>query len=372
MRQSERGEKSDVAEVGGGVPRYKEILDDFRQQIASGILEAGARLPTFTEMREQSGASQATMERVYSLLEREGLITRERGRGIFVAVTATPHRTGLIGYIGMEVSAQRYVPVSSDIIDGIEDAAYNADRRLLLLKADSTTGWDKVDGLLYAGRDFNSILGHIPPGMPFISLLTSIHGVTGVVSDDYGGARQAVFQLAHLGHCRIAAMMESSAISLRLRTAGYFDAMRDVGLEVQQNWLRDPDIDPVAHGYRTWGREGIRKWLNEDWRELGCTAILVQNDIAAVGVMEGLQEAGYNVPGDVSVIGYGGTDVCDYSTPRLTAIQVPLRQIGFTAAEVLIQKIDRRDSSVATIMLPTSLKPGDSTAAPAPEINLSF
>ncbi len=63
---------------------YGQIANDFRERILSGELKAGERLPSFTEMRQQHRVSQATLNRVHSLLEAEGLIARRRGAGTFV------------------------------------------------------------------------------------------------------------------------------------------------------------------------------------------------------------------------------------------------------------------------------------------------
>ena len=115
-------------------------------------------------------------------------------------------------------------------------------------------------------------------------------------------------------------------------------------------------------GYRDWGYNSMKRWLAEDWRRLNCSAIFVQNDVAAIGVLEAFREAGIVVPDEVSVISFDGTDVCDYCNPRLTAIEVPLRDIGMTATQLLIQQIVRRETSAATTVLPTRLKPGESTA----------
>lgn len=63
---------------------YGQIADDFRERILSGELKPGERLPSFTEMRSLHRVSQATLNRVHSVLEAEGLITRRRGAGTFV------------------------------------------------------------------------------------------------------------------------------------------------------------------------------------------------------------------------------------------------------------------------------------------------
>ncbi len=64
--------------------RSTQVFDELRQQIVGGDLKPGDRLPSFTEMREQQGVSQSTLNRAHAALEAEGLIRRKRGAGTFV------------------------------------------------------------------------------------------------------------------------------------------------------------------------------------------------------------------------------------------------------------------------------------------------
>jgi len=106
-------------------------------------------------------------------------------------------------------------------------------------------------------------------------------------------------------------------------------------------------------------------WLREGWLETGCTAILVQNDIAAIGVIQMLQKEGIRVPEQVSVIGFDGTELCDLISPRVSAVALPFEQIGAKAMEMLNQQIAGEQSSPQVIMLPVDLREGESVAAVA-------
>ena len=186
-----------------------------------------------------------------------------------------------------------------------------------------------------------------------------------VTSDDYGGGQQAVHHLVGLGHRRIGLILQQEETLLRFRMAGYIDALRDSGIEPQSEWQFDPKIRMTVDGYRAWGYEAMKLWMENGWKETGCTAIFVQNDVAAMGVIEYLQEIGLNVPRDISIISFDGTSVCDYFNPRITAIQVPLHQIGVYATEALIRQIRDGEKVDAIMTLPTKVKEGCSTAPPA-------
>ena len=64
--------------------RYVLLADFIRKRIKNGELVPGDRLPSFQSMRDEYGVAQGTIEKAHSLLEREGLISRHRRKGVFV------------------------------------------------------------------------------------------------------------------------------------------------------------------------------------------------------------------------------------------------------------------------------------------------
>ncbi|MEO7719177.1 MAG: substrate-binding domain-containing protein, partial [Capsulimonas sp.] len=100
------------------------------------------------------------------------------------------------------------------------------------------------------------------------------------------------------------------------------------------------------------------------WKTLGYTALIAQNDNAAVGAIEAIREAGLRVPEDISVVGYDGNETYDYFTPRLTTVQVPIQEIGATAARMLIANVRRRGHTADRATVPARLRLGASTGPP--------
>ena len=66
-------------------PLYRMIYRDIRNDIESGVLPAGSKLPSIRDCADERGVSVGTIRHVYSLLSRDGLIEQLRGRGTFVA-----------------------------------------------------------------------------------------------------------------------------------------------------------------------------------------------------------------------------------------------------------------------------------------------
>jgi DNA-binding LacI/PurR family transcriptional regulator len=349
-------------------PKYLELAEILRQRVCSGDLEVGARLPSYTELHKQYGASTATVQRACDLLDQEKLIERRQGSGVFVAA---PQRvlTGTIGLIGSAGFHAPIHPFYSQFVRAVQNMLQASEQHLLYLGLGerwNQRASEKVDGVLICGVEEDApIFRELPASLPHVSVFTSIEGVTSIGVDEYRGAQLATRHLLDYGHRRIALLMEKQAWEARRRVAGYTDALTQAGIETTPQWLRL--VGAVGHKnasqpYLAWAREHMRKWLDDGWRETGCTAILAQNDVAAIGVMQILQEEGIRVPDDVSVMGFDGTEICDLVSPRLWSVMLPLAQIGAKAVELLNRQIAGEANVGATILLPLHLRQGESVA----------
>jgi LacI family transcriptional regulator len=350
--------------------RFEEVAADLKEQIRRGVLAPGAKLPSFPRMKAQ-GLSQHTMEKAYALLERDGLIERSNGSGVYVAHPRRAKKTGTIGFIND--SRLLHHPYYVHLLRGVRRAAAVAGVEVLLLSEESPIRWEKVDGVLYQVT-MNATL-QTPPGMPQVVLIYAGLDLDGVFADDSPGMAQAMEHLLQLGHRRIAFLtseMQPHTMS-RQRLTAYQDALQAWGVEPQAAWMRCLH-EPRKTG-RIWeetGYDDMKQWLEKDWSTLGCTAILAHNDETAVGVIAALQDAGLRVPQDVSVVGFDGTEIARYHRPRLTTVKVPLEEIGARGFELLMQQVNRplselgQERSPTRLSLPTQLQIGQSTA-PAPD-----
>lgn len=74
-----------------GTPIYRQIVDQTRQLVASGQLPPGERLPSVRVLGAELGINPMTVSRVYSLLERDGVVARHRSlRMVVLETTTTP------------------------------------------------------------------------------------------------------------------------------------------------------------------------------------------------------------------------------------------------------------------------------------------
>ncbi len=68
-----------------GLPLYYQVMRDLKEQISSGKLQPGSRLPSEADLTGRYGVSRVVVRQALQILEEQGLIQRERGRGTFVS-----------------------------------------------------------------------------------------------------------------------------------------------------------------------------------------------------------------------------------------------------------------------------------------------
>ena len=347
------------------MPKYWTLAEQFRDEMKTGVLRPGDRLPSLAEMKEQQGISRPTMEKVHQILEQEGLIQRLPGSGTFVLEPKKRVTNGIIGVTGFGFQFGACSSYWSNLLGGIRDAATQAEMQLLLLDHRSTRGWEKADGVLVSDWSSEQTLQHVPSELPCVSLLVPVPGMASAATDDRAAMNLATQYLIGLGHKRIAYLHGNDYILAPQRIAGYHEAMKAAGLKPSPKFLRtfvgDNDF---GDQFVVAGKTAVENWIKDGWNALGCTALMCHNDETAVGAMEAFREAGISVPNDVSVMGFDGLEIGTYVLPRLTTIELPLRQVGAQAVEMLMQQINADYVSVEHQVFSTHLQVRESTAAP--------
>jgi GntR family transcriptional regulator len=77
------------------LPRYAQLADVLRNRIARGQLRPGDQLPTLDELTQEFDVARVTVRQAVELLEREGLLSAQQGRGTFVTGSAAPRKRPL-------------------------------------------------------------------------------------------------------------------------------------------------------------------------------------------------------------------------------------------------------------------------------------
>ena len=162
-------------------------------------------------------------------------------------------------------------------------------------------------------------------------LVVSGHEVPGLNADvvqidnERGGAMAAA-HLLRLGHKRFGCITGSPELDpSRDRLQGFRDAVQEAGGTIDEGAVVASDFT-TAGGYRA-GLELLRSGMK-------FTALFVQSDMMAIGVLRAAGELGISVPGQLSVVGFDDIELSRFLFPALTTIGMPLRQVGEEASRV--------------------------------------
>jgi DNA-binding LacI/PurR family transcriptional regulator len=257
-------------------------------------------------------------------------------------------------------------PFFADVIAGIEAQVLESGYRALFNSGTRVPEREAIaletllelraDGLILAGTllDMKTInkAGSVVP-IVLITRATRSRVVDSVAGDDRTGARIAVDHLVSLGHKRIAHIDGGRGAGAQRRRRGFEAAMKTHGLE-----------PTVVGGTYTeeGGAQGVRE-LHESNRHP--TAIFASNDLAALGSLQALSDAGHSVPDDVSLIGYDNAWLAGLRHISLTTIDQPRHELGTTAVELLIERIEEGRTHARHILLSPSLVVRATTGPPA-------
>jgi DNA-binding LacI/PurR family transcriptional regulator len=200
-----------------------------------------------------------------------------------------------------------------------------------------------VDGFLLVNTGLNEEL--VPPVVS-ISGHEKIKGNTNIMLDHDRAALLALKHLYDLGHRRIAFMKGQDQVSdSNFRWEGIRTMAQRVGLKIYPElcvYLETNSWSPEL-GYP------ITRDLLARTRDF--TAIFCFNDIAAIGAMRAICDAGLRCPDDISVIGFDDISSAAYQIPRLTTVRQPLRRMGEIAVQTLLKRIQAPNEAYPEIIM---------------------
>ncbi|MGA9593856.1 MAG: LacI family DNA-binding transcriptional regulator [Candidatus Acidiferrales bacterium] len=278
----------------------------------------------------------------------------------FFARSLRKQRTYTIGVIAEEIGDIYGSMVISGIEEHLSDKGYffltvtHRHRRERLERYSQLLLQRAVEGLITVDTAV-----HETPPLPTVAVAghNKTKGVTNVVLDQKKAAQLALQYLTGQGHERIAFMRGPTVSSDADERWGAISTVaRAMGLHIDRDLVIQIEDSPTPQP----GYVSARLLLE---RKKPFTALFAYNDLAAIGAIRAFQERGLRVPGDISVMGFDDITGAEFHTPSLTTVRQPLRAMGRTAAEALLQKIEHTGKPPAEIAIEPELLVRESTAA---------
>lgn len=195
--------------------------------------------------------------------------------------------------------------------------------------------------------------------IPLLLLDTYLVGapIDAIVPDNEWGGYQAIQHLAALGHRRIG-IIEGPAKyrTLTDRLWGALRAAHDLGLTIPAAYRPAPQ----SSGHPWKGYREMKTLLALDQPP---TAVFAISDKTAFGALAAIREAGLRVPDDISLIGFDNEVRAEHTTPPLTTLHLPKRQMGVLAVQRLLARIADPTLLPVRTCLPTTLMARQSVKA---------
>ena len=252
-------------------------------------------------------------------------------------------KAGVVGVINGAVNDVYSHPFFSEVLHGIADVLSQSDLDVLIhLPHSNNLPYcnlyleKRVDGLILMSLPAEDphLAGlaeqHVPAVFlcPIAEDSQAIH----LVDSDYIGATsEAMEHLINQGHHRIGLLAgPHSLISVRMRVRAYEQSLRQHGIPVDETLIHYLDF------YRGDVDDVVRRLMSLDNPP---TALVCGEDFLAIRSIRLLQAMGYDVPGDISVIGCDDTPVAKLLAPALTTLRQDGYQKGSLAAERLVKLI---------------------------------
>jgi LacI family transcriptional regulator len=298
----------------------------------------------------------ATRKKVLEVIDRLDYRPNAVARGLASKKTTT------VGVIIPDVSNIFFASLAR----GIDDVATMYKYNIILANSDGNDQKEvnvlnnllakQVDGIIFMGHHItDEIRGEFSRSKTPVVLAGSIDPdeQVGSVNIDYTEAtKDATTILAKNGNKKIAFVSGAliDPINGQNRMKGYKAALKENGLTYNEGLIFESE-------YKF--KDGIS--LAERVRNSGATAAYVTDDELAIGLLDGMIDAGVKVPEEFEIITSNNSLLTEVSRPRLSSVTQPLYDIGAVAMRLLTKLMNKEEIEDKTVVLPYGLDQKGST-----------
>jgi LacI family transcriptional regulator len=297
------------------------------------------------EVAQRAGVSASTVSRVLNGTATVRAAKREQVLAVIEELGYRPNRVAsnlrrqqaqMIGVVVPDIENPHF----TQMVRAVEDTAYLSGYRVLLCNTDEDPAKQREYlGVLAAERVTGAIIAPTDAGAPEvselldygISVVTFDRTVTdrradAVLASNVDGVRLGTEHLIEGGHTRIGLISGPLTLSTGSeRLLGYEQAVTAAGL---------PTLVAQGHFRVEGGRQAAAELLAAE-----ATALLVANNLMAVGALQALKDANLKVPTDVALLSVDDPPWASLTDPPLTTLAQPVRAMASAAVELLLPRL---------------------------------
>lgn len=295
----------------------------------------------------------ATRKKVLDCIERLGYRPNAVARGL------ASKRTTTIGVIVPDMSKSYYAELSR----GIADVATMYEYNIIISNSDKSTSREvelfedllgkQVDGLIFMS---DSISPEVRKEMKTANVPIVLAGtldfeanLPSVNIDHEQAAYDVTKKLIDNGHRRISFVSGpfTRDINRVCKLVGYKRALEEAGIAVDEALIIETD-NTYDEAYESWN---VLRRLDER-----PTAVMTSSDEVAVGIMNGLRDENLRIPEDMEIICFQHSILARIVRPQLTAIVVPLYDLGAVSMRLLTKLMNKEEVDETEVILPYYLE----------------
>ena len=318
-------------------------------------------MSSIKDVAEAAGVSTATVSRVLSDKPHVRPEIRERVLAVVENLNYRPNRvarslrvrkSNIIGLIVSDVQNPFFTAVSR----AVEDSAYEQGLSVFLCNADDTPKKEKM--YLDLMRDENVAGVILSPTRQTVDSFAEVTNleipvvvidrrvrdveVDNVFIDNVEAAQKIVEHLVADGHQRIGAIFGNDATTGRERHEGYLRALKEYGVTVL------PELVHYVSPREVDGYERAQALLNLPEPP---EAIFTGNSLLSAGAFRALRESKLAIPDEIAFAGFDEATWTTLVDPPVTVIEQPIYEIGQTATELLLKRIEEPDRPTREVIL---------------------
>lgn len=329
--------------------------------------ESAGRSATIKDVAAHAGVSVAT---VSAVINSNKYVSPDLAQRVHESITALGYKRNSLAQglkkqtshtIGLIISDITN-PFFTSVVRGVEDVANAQDYSLILGNTDEDLKKEmsymrlleskRADGLIVAVTLGNHEYLRSWPAqrLPLVSIdrLPSELSIDAVLVDNVAGARQAVEHLITLGHERIGIVTGLSGITTtEERLTGYQQALEAHGM------LLDPALIAEGNSRIDGGERAALQLLTQEAARP--TALFVTNGLMVIGALQAINRVGLRCPQDIALVGFDDFEWAAVMHPRLTTVCQPTYEIGQKAAQLLFERLEKRDAAPQVVRLQPQL-----------------
>ncbi|MCA9299482.1 MAG: LacI family DNA-binding transcriptional regulator, partial [Phycisphaerales bacterium] len=298
--------------------------------------EAGVSIATVSRVINNSGSvTDATADRVRLAIDALGYRPNRFAQGLVTK------RSRVIGIALPDLHGEFYAELMHRADTRAEEAGYQllvssgAQRPELRLRG--TLALDLMDGLVTMVTESDGpALDHVRSlGLPVVVIGSDLgaQGFDAITFDNRSGTEEATRHLLRTtspAHCWYVGGHRGNLDSDE-RAIEFARVLRDAGSADASS--------RVHHGEFSveWGRRWTESMIEAG--RLHGAAVLAGNDEIAIGIVDAARDAGIDVPDGLRVVGFDDSRLCTMLRPTLSSVQVPIREAGATAIDLILSRL---------------------------------